>query len=223
MKSILNLLVISIVLFSITSCGHKEKKSKELVDILEKELETPKNQYSIDLKTKMKDKINLTPMKRGFIDLVNSGGWCTLVETGEDYVVWIENLTIVNDTTELKTSISFDLSLTKKALMRRKENIYTKTMHVDYNSNEDWISNNMSLDKDKFIEFIDKSVNSIDIQEDNQNFKNEIKNALGNNIKEASTKFGITNEKLAQQYLVAGYAYIQLKLWILEIEKENQE
>ena len=120
-------LIISVIIlaFLVSCTQHKARNEKELVDMIHKGIPNPKLKYKLDIKTEFKDNSNFKHIKDGLIDLIEADAWGEIVEFGEDYAVWIENYSRYSIDSNIK-KITFNLSITKKSMWSRKNNILSK-------------------------------------------------------------------------------------------------
>ena len=216
MKKYLLMFLVLILL----SCGGKEARNqKELVEIIRTEIPNPIKTYKLDIKTKFNDKTNFKPIKKGVIDLITSDGWGKVGEVGEDYVVWIENYNRYSIDSVIR-KISFQLSITEKSMFKRKANLLSKNIDLEYTINEDWIDYQKDLDENKLLKALDNTTNDIKLEKGKfSNFSKNIVEVLGKSIKNARKEFGLDNEKIVEYHVVAGYTYVELKKMILDLEK----
>jgi hypothetical protein len=75
----------------------------------------PSQFWELDLKTEIVDKLNETGTKNGAIAYLNNQEWCKVVETGEDYSIWIKDLSRKQNGN--KVNISFNLEIQEPSAM----------------------------------------------------------------------------------------------------------
>ena len=112
MKKYLSILfaVLSLVVFNSCSKDNPADSASKSPEFLMMEEHTPSKVYLIDVKTKLTNKIEASGTKNGAIAYLNNQEWCKVVETGENYSLWIKDLS--RDTSNFPNiTIGFNLEL----------------------------------------------------------------------------------------------------------------
>lgn len=212
-------LIISVIIlaFLVSCTQHKARNEKELVDMIHKGIPNPKLKYKLDIKTEFKDNSNFKHIKDGLIDLIEADAWGEIVEFGEDYAVWIENYSRYSIDSNIK-KITFNLSITKKSMWSRKDNILSKKIELEYNIGEDWLTYQKDADENKLFKALDNTLSEIKIEGDYDLIRN-IVNIISKSVKNARIEFDIDKEDVVEKYVIAGYTYIELKKMMLRLEE----
>jgi len=211
-------LIISVIIlaFLVSCTQHKARNEKELVDMIHKGIPNPKSKYKLDIKTEFKDNSNFKHIKDGLIDLIEADAWGEIVEFGEDYAVWIENYSRYSIDSNIK-KITFNLSITKKSMWSRKNNILSKKIELEYNIGEDWLNYQKDADENKLFKALDNTLSEIKIEGDYDLIRN-IVNIISKSVKNARSEFDLNKDDVVEHYVVAGYTYIELKKMMLELD-----
>lgn len=211
-------LIISVIIlaFLVSCTQHKARNEKELVDMIHKGIPNPKLKYKLDIKTEFKDNSNFKHIKDGLIDLIEADAWGEIVEFGEDYAVWIENYSRYSIDSNIK-KITFNLSITKKSMWSRKNNILSKKIELEYNIGEDWLNYQKDADENKLFKALDNTLSEIKIEGDYDLIRN-IVNIISKSVKNARSEFDLNKDDVVEHYVVAGYTYIELKKMMLELD-----
>ncbi len=204
------------MIFVVSCTQHKARNQKELVDMIHKGIPNPKSKYKLDIKTKIKDSGKFSHIKDGVSDLIEADAWGEIVEFGEDYAVWIENYNRYSIDSNIK-KITFNLSITKKSMWSRKENILSKKIELEYNIGEDWLDYQKDADENKLFKALDNTLSDIKIEGD-YDFIRNIVNIISKSVKNARMEFEIDKEDIVEKYVISGYTYIELKKMILKLE-----
>jgi hypothetical protein len=87
-------------------------------------------QYSIDVKTKMEEKRELTVVKQGLISVLEKEPWVSETEVGEDYSLWLSGLDRTHEGDSLRVSVV--ASLRTPAMLSRGSEIDSYRVWIKY-------------------------------------------------------------------------------------------
>jgi hypothetical protein len=90
----------------------------------------------IDLKTKLLEKPELTAAKNGTLLLLNESGWGEVVETGEDYALWIRDAH--REERGDSIALTVELELRDPSFLQEGELLASRTITIVYPANGDW-------------------------------------------------------------------------------------
>jgi hypothetical protein len=91
---------------------------------------------TVDVKTRMADKADLSALKAGVLHLIRASDWIANRESGEDYSLWLGGLSRrrVGDT----VAVTLTVELRTPAAFRSGETLDSRTIHVTYSVSDDW-------------------------------------------------------------------------------------
>lgn len=90
----------------------------------------------IDLKTKIFEKPELTAAKNGTLLLLNQSEWGTVVETGEEYALWIRDAR--REERGDSIALTVDLELREPSFLQEGALLSSRTITIVYSSHGDW-------------------------------------------------------------------------------------
>ena len=208
MKKFTNMLCLVFILFSFSCSDDSSSPSEEVIA-------DPVNQYSFDVKTKLSEKLDVTGAKNGLISYLQENEWSDVTETGEDYSVWIKNC--VRDDQGTKVIVTFDLELRTAAMITEGELVKSTSLTCSYDKNADWDDGVGGIDYAALAKDLVAIVEIAKYIPGAGTIKVYVDKILGL-IEPLMTEGEGINHK-AEGVIVGSQAYIQLKKWILEIEK----
>lgn len=197
------IIIISIFLYS---CSKSTEPSNSKIPI-------PKNKYEIDVKSQFVDKMAVTGAKNGLIGYLNSSTWATVVNTGEDYELWVKDP--VRKNLGSKYNVYFTLDL-KKSTVWSATLVKTTIINVSYDINDDFEGGYSGINGEKFVSFY-KNYEWIINLFPGANTVTGIIDKLLPYITPLMTD-GEDDQQKAESVIVGAAAYKQTLLWFNEIE-----
>lgn len=205
MKKYLYYLLIAVV-FSACSEKSTEPKDETIPD--------PQNNYKFDVKTKFAEKMDVTGAKNGLISFIKSASWCDVVETGEDYSVWIKNCKRTPQSNNV--TVSFDFELRTPAFVSEGDLIKSKKFTITYDKNANWDDGKGGIDLNELADDLKKFVDIAKWIPGLSSVANYIDRIL--DFIDPLMDSGEDINHKAEGVIVGSQCYIQLKQWVLEIE-----
>lgn len=204
------------LLFVLISC----QKGTDPSDPVEQDIPNPKNKYALDVKTKYSEKMSLSSTKNGLIAHLESSNWATVVETGENYSVWIKDLKRVQ--TSQTVNIQFTFSLNTPAMFTDGDVIKTRSFNLTLQITDDIKPSNGVLipaDVQKWIKNLvarglDTQIPGVGFLADKLGLIDGVLGWVNNLMSD-----GETSVQKAEAVLLGLACYNQLKIWLNEIEK----
>ncbi len=124
-----------IMLMFLLSCSKDNVTNPETPQYVYMTEHKPQGFYEIDVKTNLWDKLNETGTKNGTICYINNSDWGKKVEIGEDYSLWIKDLSRTPEDSLIHVSINLELqepSLLLEGYVYKKKHFeitYTKNQY----------------------------------------------------------------------------------------------
>ena len=94
------------------------------------------DKIEIDLKTKLLEKPELTAAKNGTLLLLNESDWGSVVETGEDYALWIRDAR--REERGDSIALTVELELRDPSFLQEGALLASRTVTIVYPANGDW-------------------------------------------------------------------------------------
>ena len=191
--------------------------SKQSTEPTDETIPDPINNYKFDVKTKFSEKMDVTGAKNGLISYIENAEWCDVVYTKEDYSIWIKNTKRI--TKDNNVTVTFDLELRTPAFLTEGDLIKSKTMTITYDKNAKWNDGKGSIDINALTKDLQKIVNIAKwIPIPQISSAAFIIDKILINLEPLMNSGEDINQK-AEGVIVGIQSFIQLKQWILEIEK----
>ena len=108
-----------------------------------------------DVKTPILEKANLKTIKQGVTSSINSTSWGKTTEFGEDYALWLDNLSRIKN--ENKITVKLTVELRKPAMFGRGNLLSKKEVMIAYS--EDIIKGAASKDLNELYRLIHEELN----------------------------------------------------------------
>ncbi|TAL69043.1 MAG: hypothetical protein EPN82_08105 [Bacteroidetes bacterium] len=182
----------------------------------------PVGYYKFDVKTDIIEKAANAGAKAGLKANIENCGWAEVVETGEDYSLWIDAAT--RDKNKGIVHLEFNFELRTATFMGVGDLIKIKHFTLDYDPEADWENVTSIPDAKALTSWCQKEIEKLK--------KNGLIDfAFGGALDKASKVTTILNkvlgyldptdsaEKQAEAVLVGTLCYSQLQSWMLEHEQ----
>ncbi|MCX6148346.1 MAG: hypothetical protein NTW25_14015 [Candidatus Kapabacteria bacterium] len=141
-----NIIEFVLILVFLTSCSKDQSTSPDnlsnsFVEMIE---HYPNQFYVIDVKTKYSDKFSETGLKNGTIMYINNTNWGKVKETGENYSLWIKDISRIES--DSLTTITFNLELQEPSLAFEGKVYKKKHFVINYSRDiyNDKLENNIN-------------------------------------------------------------------------------